>query len=163
MEGGVEAGREVYELAVRALSRKERSTAELATWLRERGLDVEDVDAVIDRLTAIGELDDERFARLFAEDKQELAGWGPERVREALLARGVAPEHIETALAADPEEVQIKRANDLLVRRGRSLDSEAEKTSALGYLTRRGYSYEIAYEAIRNRSPEPPERAISLE
>jgi regulatory protein len=152
MEAGVEARGEAHELAVRALSRKERSTAELATWLEGRGVDPEDVEAVIDRLTEIGELDDQRFARLFAEDKQELAGWGSERVREALLARGVAPEHIEAALAADSEEVQINRASDLLVRRGRPLDSEAEKTSALGYLTRRGYSYEIAYEAIRNRS-----------
>lgn len=152
MADGAESRRDAYELAVRALSRKERSTAELAMWLDQRGVEAEDIAAVIDQLTAIGELDDERFARLFAEDKQELAGWGAERVREALLARGVASEHIEAALAADSEEVQIDRANDLLVRRGRSIDSEAEKTSALGYLTRRGYSYEIAYEAIRSRT-----------
>ena len=88
-----------YELAVRALSHKERSAAELATWLARRDVAAADVETVIDRLTAIGELDDERFARLFAEDKLELAGWGSERVREALLARGIAPEHIEAALA----------------------------------------------------------------
>src|SRR5918997_848758 len=108
MGGGVDARRDAYELAVRALSRKERST-------------------------------------------EELAGWGSERVREALLARGVAPEHIEAALADDSDAAQIDRAGELLVRRGRSLDSEADKTSALGYLTRRGYSYEVAYEAIRHR------------
>jgi len=152
MTEGAESRRDAYELAVRALSRKERSTAELAMWLDQRGVEAEDVEAVIDRVASIGELDDERFARRFAEDKQELAGWGAERVREALLARGVASEHIEAALAADSEEIQIDRANDLLVRRGRSIDSEAEKTSALGYLTRRGYSYEIAYEAIRSRT-----------
>ena len=149
---GGESTRDAYELAVRALSQKERSTAELANWLEKHGVASEDAAHVIDRLTAIGELDDERFARLFAEDKVELAGWGSERVREALLARGVAPEHIEAALAADSEEVQIRRASDLLVRRGRSLDSEAEKTSALGYLTRRGYTYDIAHEAIRKRT-----------
>jgi regulatory protein len=148
----VEATRDAYELAVRALGRKERSTAELATWLAERDVAASDIEVVIDRLTAIGELDDERFARLFAEDKQELAGWGSERVREALLARGVASEHVEAALADDSEDVQISRAGDLLMRRGRSLDSEAEKTSALGFLTRRGYSYDIAHEAIRNRT-----------
>jgi regulatory protein len=150
--GGLEARRDAYELAVRALSRKEHSTAELVKWLEQRDVDPADVEMVIDRLTSIGELDDERFARRFAEDKQELAGWGAERVREALMARGVVSEHIEAALAADSEKVQIDRAIDLLVRRGRSIDSEAEKTSALGYLTRRGYSYEIAYEAIRSRT-----------
>ena len=148
----MESTRDAYELAVRALSHKERSTAELATWLERRDVAEADIEAVIDRLTAIGELDDERFARLFAEDKMDLSGWGSERVREALLARGIAPEHIEAALAGDSEEVQIERAGDLLVRRGRSIDSEAEKTSALGYLTRRGYPYEIAHEAIRSHS-----------
>ena len=149
---GVEVRREAYELAARALSRKERSTAELATLLSKRDVAAPEVEFVIDRLTAIGELDDEHFARRFAEDKQELAGWGSERVREALLARGVAPEHIESALAEDSEEIQVNRAGDLLVRRGRALDTEAEKTSALGFLTRRGYSYDIAHEAIRSRA-----------
>jgi regulatory protein len=147
----VESTRDAYELAVRALSHKERSTAELATWLARRDVAASDIETVIDRLTAIGELDDERFARLFAEDKMELSGWGSERVREALLARGIAPEHIEAAIAADSEDVQIDRAGDLLVRRGRPIDSEADKVSALGYLTRRGYPYEIAHEAIRSR------------
>src|SRR5918998_771161 len=110
MGGGVDARRDAYELAVRALSRKERSTAELAAWLEGRGVEPGDAEMVIDRLTAIGELDDERFARLFAEDKQELAGWGSERVREALLARGVAHEHIEAALADDSDAAQIDRA-----------------------------------------------------
>jgi regulatory protein len=148
----VESTRDAYELAVRALSHKERSTAELATWLAGRDVAASDIETVIDRLTAIGELDDERFARLFAEDKMDLAGWGSERVREALLARGIAHEHIEAALAGDSEEVQIERAGDLLVRRGRSIDSEADKVSALGFLTRRGYPYDIAHEAIRSRS-----------
>ena len=153
MDGrGAGKTRDAYELAVRALSQKERSTSELATWLAQRDVAPADIESVIDRLTSIGELDDERFARLFAEDKMELSGWGSERVREALLARGVASEHIEAALAGDSEDVQIDRAGDLLVRRGRSIDSEAEKISALGYLTRRGYPYDIAHEAIRSRS-----------
>ena len=45
------------------------------------------------RLIEAGALDDERFARRYAEDKRELRGWGPERIREALAARGVAERH----------------------------------------------------------------------
>ena len=43
----------------------------------------------IERLTEAGGIDDARFARLFAEDKRALRGWGPERIEEALRARGV--------------------------------------------------------------------------
>jgi regulatory protein len=143
------ATQDAYELAVRALSHKERSTAELAAWLAERGVDSDDLAAVIDRLSAIGELDDERFARRFAEDKQELAGWGSERVREALLARGVAPEHIEAALGGEDEAGQLDRATSLLADRGLSCGSERERERALGLLVRRGYPLELAYEAVR--------------
>ena len=73
-----------------ALGQKERTEAELAEWLRERG--VEEGDAGPGprvRLAEAGALDDERFARRFAEDKRELRSWGPERIAEALRARGV--------------------------------------------------------------------------
>ncbi len=145
---------DAFELALKALGRKERSSAELARWLRERGVADDDVDDVVGRLTEIGELDDGRFALRYAEDKRELAGWGAERIREALLARGIAPEHVEAAVAADSEGIQIRRASDLLARRERGLESDADRASALSYLTRRGYSYEIAHEAIRTAGAE---------
>jgi regulatory protein len=143
---------DAYELAVDALGRKERSTAELGAWLKARGVAEEEAEGAIARLSDLGELDDARFARRFAEDKRELAGWGAERIREALLARGLPPEDIEAALAPDSEPDQVERATELLIRRGRPLDSEGARASALGYLTRKGYTYEIAHEAIRARS-----------
>jgi regulatory protein len=145
---------DAYELALKALGRKERSSVELAEWLRERGVEEEDVEAVVGRLVELGELDDERFAQRYAEDKRELAGWGAERIRDALLARGVPPDLVEAALAGDSEGIQIRRASELLARRERGLHSEADRASALGYLTRRGYSYEISHEAIRARARE---------
>ena len=57
-----------------------------------------EIEAAVGRLTEVGELDDERFARRYAEDKRELRGWGAERVREALLARGVAASLAEAAV-----------------------------------------------------------------
>jgi regulatory protein len=143
---------EAYELALDALGRKGRSAAELATWLRVRGIAEQELEEAIGRLTELGELDDARFARRYAEDKRELAGWGAERIRDALLARGITPEDIEAALRHDSEPDQVERASELLVGRGRPLDSDAARASALGYLTRKGYSYEIAHEAIRARS-----------
>ena len=110
------------------------------------------------RLTEIGELDDERFARRYAEDKRELRGWGAERIREALASRGVAPALVEAALEADSHDAQVRRASDLLARRGRPLDADADRARALGFLTRRGYEYEVAYEAIRAGALGPHER-----
>jgi regulatory protein len=140
---------DAFERAVGALSRRERTTAELEAWLAERGYPRAEVAAAIDRLTAIGELDDERFARRYAEDKRELRGWGTERIREALASRGVSRRLVEVALEDDSHGTQVERASDLLARRGKPLDADADRARALGYLTRRGYEYEVAYEAVR--------------
>jgi regulatory protein len=140
---------EPLELALRALGRKERSTAELSRWLTERGVSEEDVGATVDHLVAVGELDDARFARRYAEDKRALAGWGAERIRESLIARRVEAEHIEAAMAADKEPDQVERATGLLAWRASPVDSERGRARALGYLTRKGYTYEVAHEAIR--------------
>jgi regulatory protein len=140
---------EPLELALRALGRKERSTAELTRWLAERGVSEEDVTITVDRLVEVGELDDASFARRYAEDKRELAGWGAERIRESLIARGVESEDIEAAMAADEEPNQVVRAAALLARRASPVDSDRGRARALGYLTRKGYTYEVAHEAIR--------------
>lgn len=98
-----------------------------------------------------GALDDERFARRYAEDKRELAGWGPERIREALAARGLADDLIEAALADEDDGEQLRRALSLLEERSTAVATEAERQRALALLARRGFPLELAYEAVRER------------
>lgn len=143
-----------FEAALAALNRKERTAHELALWLKRRGFDLEEIEAALRRLFETGALDDERFARHFAEDKRELSGWGAERIREALLARGVEGSTVEAVLAADTYGDQLERAREILVRRGRPLAGNADRQRALDYLCRRGYDYEIAYEAVRQATTE---------
>ena len=139
-----------YELALKALSYKERTEAELRGWLAERGVEVSEAERVLARLIEAEAIDDRRFARRYAEDKRELAGWGPERIERALEARGVAAEHREAALAADGEAEQRRRAVALLDERGLRCNSDAERDRALRLLVRRGYALELAYEAVRS-------------
>jgi regulatory protein len=143
---------EALAKALAALRRRERSRAELAEWLARRGYEDQDRLTALDRLEQVGELDDARFARRYAEDKRELSGWGPERIREALLSRGVPLEEVESALDADSHDEQLDRATELLERKGGDLDSDVARGRALGFLTRRGYEYEIAYEAVRRHA-----------
>ena len=140
---------EAFALALQALSHKERSVAELGEWLRKRGVGETDAEETIAELVAAGTLDDARFAARYAEDKRELAGWGSERIRAALLERGVEHEEVEAALAGDDDATEADRAAALLRERGADLGDEAARGRALGLLARRGYSSDVAYEAIR--------------
>jgi regulatory protein len=139
-------------LALTALGQKERSEHDLAEYLRGRIEDEEEIQSVIGELIETGGLDDARFAREFAADKRELRGWGPERIREALTARGLPGSEIEAALAAENPDEELDRAVSLLGARGETGDALAEEQArgkALSYLARQGYGYDTAYEAVR--------------
>lgn len=135
--------------AVATLRRRERSVGELDDWLAARGVSESERAATLERLLALGELDDERFAQRFADDKRELAGWGADRIRDSLLARQVDRETVERALEGDGDDEQLERATALLARRYDRLEDDAARSRALAYLTRRGYGYEIAHSAVR--------------
>ena len=140
---------DAYELALRALSHKERTESELRAWLAERGVEEGEIEEVIALLAEAGAIDDASFARRYAADKRELASWGPERIANALEGRGVAGEHIEAALAGEDQAGELDRAVALLGERGIRCDSERERRRGLALLVRRGYSKELAYEAVR--------------
>jgi regulatory protein len=140
---------DAYELALRALSHKERTKSELCAWLAERGVEEGEIEEVIAILAEAGAIDDASFARRYAEDKRALAGWGPDRIRTALEGRGVGAEQIDAALAGEDQESQLERAMELLSARGLACNTARERDRALGLLVRRGYALELAYEAVR--------------
>jgi len=134
--------------AVGALRRRERTVAEMHVWLREREVPEDVVDDVISDLIEVGELDDDRFAHAFAADKRELSGWGSARIEAALVDRGLERSLAETASHEDRDD-QIERAVALVLARHGAPEDETERARALSFLTRRGYDYELAYDAIR--------------
>ncbi len=140
---------EPLSLALQALGRKERTVAEMGSWLRARGIGEVEVEEVVDRLVSTGVLDDTRYAQRYAEDKRELKRWGSERIRAALQDRGIREEDIVEALGSGGGEVEIEQAVQLLRDRGETLADALERQRALGVLARRGYDSETAYEAIR--------------
>jgi regulatory protein len=146
---GAAPRRDAREAAIGALDRRDRTVAELEGWLAERGYEQPEIAAALAELIELGALDDERYARVFAEDKRALAGWGPERIEAELLGRGI-PREIAERAGGEDREAQLERARHLLGERGHSAADDRERARALGFLTRRGYEYELAYEAVRS-------------
>lgn len=140
---------DAFERALGALSHHERTTGELVEWLEDRGYARAEIESALDRLIESGAVDDERFAKRFAEDKRELSGWGPDRIREALAKRGLSRELIDVALAGDGAATQLERAIELLDRRGDPPRDDRSRSRALAFLARRGYEADLAYEAVR--------------
>ena len=138
------------DLAYRQLGRRDRTVAELRRHLAAKAVEPQVIDAAIAELTRQGYLDDARYARRYAEDRRTLDDWGPDRIERKLLAAGVEPELIATALADREGEDELSAAVALLRRRWREVPAtDRERERALGLLVRKGYDLELAYDAVR--------------
>lgn len=84
------------QLAVRALARRDRTTAQIAKLLAVQGASPPQVRAVVRRLTSLKYLDDAAFAARWVERRLAHMPMGCARLQEELLATG-CPEQIARA------------------------------------------------------------------
>jgi regulatory protein len=137
------------ELALRHLSRRDRTEAELRRHLAGKDVAEAEADAAVAELARVGYLDDARYARTFAEDRRALDGWGTERIERRLLERGVAPELVAAAIETRDGAGELAAAIELLRRRFADVPADdRERERALRMLVRKGYDLELAYEAV---------------
>ncbi|HEX3279430.1 MAG TPA: regulatory protein RecX [Thermoleophilaceae bacterium] len=137
------------QLAHRAVGRRERTVAELRTFLERKRVEPENIAAAVAELREVGLLDDARYAQRFAEDKRELESWGAERIARELQRRGIAPDLISAVVADRSREAELQTALVLLARRVPPPADDRERDRAWRLLIRRGYEAELAYEAVR--------------
>ena len=84
------------QLAVRALARSDRTTAQIERMLAAKGASPSEVRAAIRRLTSLKYLDDEALATRWADRRLERMPMGRARLQDELLATG-CPNHIVQA------------------------------------------------------------------
>jgi regulatory protein len=137
------------QLAYRAVGYRDRTVAELRTFLERKRVEPDAIADAVEELTAAGLLDDARYARRFADDKRELERWGSQRIARDLRRRGIAPDVIERVVSAQSRDVELAAALVLLEQRMPALRDDRERDRAWRLLVRRGYHPELAYDAIR--------------
>lgn len=136
-------------LAYRYLDRRDRTVHEVRRHLAGKAIDPQVIEEVLDSLKDQHLLDDVRFAHLFTEDKRTLEQWGAERIRSALLARGVERDTVEAALGGQPQGSELEQALALLSRRfSEPPRDRRDRDRALGVLVRKGYDPELALDAL---------------
>jgi regulatory protein len=101
--------------ALGLLVRREHSRKELLRKLAVRGVDADDAQAAVARMTAEGWQDDARFAETLIRSRAG-TGYGPLRIRAELASHGLAQDLIAEAMAAS-EQDWGELARDLVRRR----------------------------------------------
>lgn len=138
-------------VALRLLARREHSRYELAMKLRQRKIEPEVYEPVLDEYEAEDWLSDERFAEVYTRQRVDL-GYGPLRILGELQQRGIhwTPEQ----LSQTTDQQWAERAEQLRARRfGLSdiRDDWEEKTRQARFLSRRGFTAEQVDRALDAR------------
>lgn len=142
-------------VALRLLSVRERSSAELTARLLQKGFSAAAVDKVLERCRDFGYLDDQRFARERARALLRSGrAIGPKLLAD-LQARGISREAAQAAQdqaleGSDP--AQLLRA--LLDRRFPDFQpataSDRERRRIIDYCLRRGFASALVFSLIRH-------------
>lgn len=137
-----------YAHAIRFLGFRARSQAEMVRYLRDKGYSAEVVDEIVGRLVNEQYLDDEAFARFWLEDRERFRPRGQSALRYELRQKGIADEVIDTALADLDEDELAWKAVERKLSLWKNLAEQDLKKKIVGFLSRRGFSYETANEVF---------------
>lgn len=160
-ERGGRATREVRveNVSMHALTRRGMSRWELEKTLLSREIDEQTVLTELDRLEAVGLLDDAALAETLVRTQHERKGLGRGALTAELRRRHIDQEHIASALEQVDDDDEQSRATELAVKRASQLSSydlDTAKRRLTAFLMRRGYSSSVVRaatdEALSSRS-----------
>ena len=109
---------------------------------------------MVGELREQGYLDDESYARRFAEDRRRLDDWGAERIERKLhvARRGPRPRRRRRSASRTTTD-ELGAALELLARRfPQPPETLRDRDRALGMLVRKGYGLELAHDALRRHA-----------
>ncbi len=135
---------------MRYASRAERSSGDAVRLMRGWGIAEADRKRILARLVEMKFIDDRRFAGAYVRDKVRLGGWGARKIRAGLLAKGVAAEIAEEAMA-ETEDDGGARLMEILRRKEPSVKGASvyeRRSKLIAYGLSRGFGYEEVIGAV---------------
>ena len=142
--------------ALRLLKNRLRSAWEIDQALLRKGVEEPERQEVIEELTRVDLINDQRYATAYVHTRDRLAPRGEYVLRMELAKHGISKELISAALATRREEAvdedaeqptELELATQLIQGKERAyahLDPETRKRRLTSLLMRRGFSYDIA-------------------
>lgn len=133
-----------YQHAIRFLGYRMRSNSEIKKHLEQQGTSEVTVESVINRLVRNGLLNDNQFAQLWVDNRNEFRPRSHRMLFVELNRKGIHPDIINQVLedTISDEELVLKAAENQ-VRKYRNLTWQDFQRKLSSYLARRGFSYAV--------------------
>ena len=143
-----ESRRSALQSALRLLSYRPRSERELRDRLARKEFGKAAIDGALSRLRELGYLDDTAFARFWTETRQASRPRSRRLLANELRRRGVAQSTAEEATAEISDEEAAYQAASRRLRSLGGLEYRRFRERLGGFLTRRGFSYDVSRHTI---------------
>ncbi len=135
--------------AYRYLSYRPRSESELRDRLHRRGFPTEHIDKVVEKLKEQRFIDDEAFARFWAENRASFRPRSRQMTRRELLKKGVGKEEISQAINEIDETESAYNAASARARRLQNLEYQEFRQRLTEFLRRRGFTYDTISQTVK--------------
>ena len=136
-----------YQKALKYIGYRERTEHELRTYLGKSELP-EVIEAVMDRLVQADLVDDQRFARMWVENRNEFRPRSQRALRVELRQHGISNTAIQAALNETDEEENAYRVAKKQARKYSGLEWNEFRNKIYAYLARNGFDYEVITPTI---------------
>jgi regulatory protein len=139
-------------ICLRALTGAPKTRQQLADLLAQRGVPEEAAEAVLDRFTEVGLIDDAAYARAWVSSRQAGRGLARRALSAELRAKGVDPDVAAEAVEAVDDDDEREAARRLVARKVgamRRLDRVTASRRLVGMLARKGYNGGLAAAVVR--------------
>ncbi len=172
--GGEYTGRDpeakARQICLRLLTVAPRTRAQLSQAMRRGGVPAETAEAVLDRFTDVGLIDDAAFGRAWVESRHHSRGLSRRSLSAELRQRGLGGDEIREAVETLDPEQEVATARRLVERKlasSRGRPAEARVRQAAGMLARKGYPpglvFRLIREAMEHEGAEDSEDVLDLD
>ena len=136
----------IYQQALRYVAMRSRSAWEVEFYLVRKQASPALTEQILNKLSIIGMIDDERYARAFVHDRRLLRPASRRKIKLELHKKRVSEEIIEEVLGEDPEPEQA--ALQAIIEQKRRQVKYQDNQKLMQYLARQGFNYGDIKQAL---------------
>lgn len=111
----------------------------------------EKLQEMVDSLVEDGFVSDLRYSSAYAREKASISGWGPLKIRTALLAKRIERSVIDEALGEVDDDRAQEKLRKVLQNKWRSLSEDPQgKLKLIRFALSRGYDYDSVRPVVED-------------
>ena len=148
------------QIVLRQLALSPKSRQQLRDKLRTRNCPDDVAEAVLDRMTDVGLVDDEAYAGMLVRSQQAGRGLAKRALARELHTKGVDDETARATLESIDPDAEREQAERLVAKRLKAmhgLEPVVQTRRLAGMLARKGYPADLAMAVIRAAIADAPE------